>query len=271
MTSSWRRIWTLSRETLVEIAVHNRWIHVCGLGLLVFLFAGRTLTQLPLGSAAPKLLFDFGLGSITILGGLVLVVLLPYGIHSELQSGAAYAALVRRLSRSEYLWGKLLGSWLALMTLVLAADCLLALLVHWEMKAGVANGSAGEALGLMIWAQLFVFQACYLLMLSGVTVLMTSLSSSFLFASLTSVLIWLMGLIISGGFTGDSAVVGLGGYLITAVEWLVPRMELGQIVDNLWYEGPLQISAFVRHLVLGVLYIGLLVGASILVFSRREL
>ncbi|MCZ6674677.1 MAG: hypothetical protein O7C75_17245 [Verrucomicrobia bacterium] len=261
----------LARETIREVLIHNRWFHVCVWGLLIFVLAGRFLTDLPLGSSAPKLLYDLGQGTIMSVSGTVLIILLSYHLLNELDTGAAQTYLVRRVSRGDYLVGKLLGCWLAVVLLVFLADGLLAVLVAGEMSELIESGDLISALGITGWLQLFLFQLLHLLILASLTVLLVSISTSFLFAALSSLLLWSAGLLMGAATDLSGSLEGLGGFFIQAARFIIPRFEVWDVSNSIWYAGTLPVSEVLRTGVFGLLYGSFLILLAIVCFNRRDL
>jgi ABC-type transport system involved in multi-copper enzyme maturation permease subunit len=268
VSGSLQRISTLRWETWKEI-IQNRWFQVCASGLLCFVVAGRLLTDLPLGSSAPKLIFDFGQVTITMVSGFVMVLVLTHQIANELQNGVIYGYVVRRVTRGEYLFGKLLGCWLALLMVVLVTDFVLAILVNAEVLHLVEMGVEAESPTGTGWLQLFLMQALHLLVLGSLTVFMVSLSSSFLFAALTTLIIWVTGLFLGG--ISMATPVGLGGFILEVVRWIIPRFGNWDFSDQIWYSGSLEISVMAISLLFAALYGGLAMFLAVGIFNRRDL
>ena len=271
MFSSIIRIRLLTVEMFKEIVVHNRWFQLCLLGLMIFVLGGRLLTSLPLGDSAPKLLFDFGLGVILLVSGGLLVILLSYQVDDDLRSGTVYNYLVRSVSRSEYLISKVIGGWLAVIALVLAADLLLMILV----KSNVADirGSGGEMIGpsFLVWSQIFLFQILHLFVLSSLTLFIASLSESFLFNAIISLFIWMTGILISGSNDLIASAQGFLEMLFQTLQWIMPRFQPAGLFELIWYSG-IQNSMYVfKGILVALLYSILFIFIAIHRFNRRSL
>ncbi|MDA0349326.1 MAG: ABC transporter permease subunit [Verrucomicrobia bacterium] len=271
MFSSIVRIRLLTFEILKEIVLHNRWFQLCLLGLMIFVLGGRLLTSLPLGESAPKLLFDFGLGAILLVSGCLVVILLCYQLDDELRSGTVYHYLVRSVSRWEYLIGKAIGGWLAVVTLVLAADLLLMILVNHNV--GEVRNSGGDIIGpgSLAWVQIFLFQMLHLFVLSSLTLFIASLSESFLFNAIISLFIWMTGILISGSGNLITSAQGFLEILFQTLHWMIPRFQPVGFFDLIWYSG-IQNSMYVlKAILVALLYSILFISFATQRFNRRSL
>lgn len=270
MNNRLKRIALIQWEVVKEIGLHNHWFQLCVSGLLLFVVLAQMLTELPVGASAPKLLFDIGYAAIQSVSGLALVLVLAHQVTWELKDGVVYGYLVRRVSRAEYLLGKILGCWLTLVVLVLVADGLLAWLVHREVAG---QGAFGTEIGfppMAAWIQLYFFQTLHLLVLACLTACMVSLSTSFLFAALTTLLLWGIGLLLTGT-TETSSTQGMVGVITEAGRWLIPRFEVWELADTIWYEGSVGWVVFIRGLLLAGLYGAILTGTAVTIFNKRDL
>ena len=271
MSNSLRKICLIAYETCRENWVHNRWFQLCLLGLLFFVLGCRSLSGLPLGSSAPKLIFDVGHGIISLVSGGVLILLLAYQLSTEIQTGVLYGSLARSVSRLEYLCGKVLGTWMSVVAVVLLADGLLTVLVVSEINHLKVITSEISAPMPEIWWQLFLFQGLELLVLAGLTVCISMLSRTFLFPAVTTLALWFAGMLLPG--VSELAAINSSqvAILIKTVAWVLPRFELWDLSGKLWYEGAISHFELLRTLLVGLLYWALFTAAGVLIFKRKEL
>lgn len=106
---------------------------------VLLVLGARWLREFNFGAPELKLLGDFGLGAMGLLGTLLAVLAPAQLFFSDLQEGAAACVLTRRTHRGEYLAGKMAGTaaLLAFYTVVLGG--LLAGLLWWRSgQLGVA-------------------------------------------------------------------------------------------------------------------------------------
>ncbi len=226
---------------------------------------------LPLGESGPKLLFDFGRITIQLVSGILIVILFSYQLSNELQQRIVYGYLVRGVSRSEYIFGKLLGSWLAVLLLVASADCLLAILVNAEVMEIRVGGSLQSSLGVSVWLQLFVAQAIHLWVLAALTLFVGSLSESFLFVCLISLLVWVTGSALLGSVTYAGGTEGFSLMVLKTIGTLVPQFQLTGLGDEMWYAGTLDRGSIVSYCIRATLHSICFFAVSHWVFRKREL
>jgi len=271
MRSSMIRIWLLTFEMLKEIVVHNRWLQLCLLGLLFFVLGGQLLTSLPVEESASKLLFDFGLGVVLLVAGVLMVILLSYQLDAELRNGTVYNFLVRPVSWWEYLLSKVLGSWLALLMIVLAADLLLMILVSYNVTLNQALATDVLAPSFLAWIQLFLFQMLHLSVLGSLTLFIASLSRSFLFNVIISLFIWMIGILISGTSNLITSAEGFQGFLLQTLQWIVPRFQPAGLFDLFWYSGNQNSLYVFKGIFVVLLYTVLFISLATQCFNRRAL
>lgn len=226
---------------------------------------------LPLGESGPKLLFDFGRITVQSVSGILTVILFSYQLNDELQQRIVYGYLVRGVSRSEYILGKLLGSWLAVLLLVASADCLLAILVNGEVTELRMDGSQHPSLGATVWFQLFVAQAIHLWILGALTLFIGSLSKSFLFVCLVSLLVWVTGTALLGSFAYGGGGDGFTVTVLKTVRMLIPQFQLSGLGYQIWYTGTLDRGLIVSYCIRATLQSLCFIVVAQWVFRNREL
>ena len=271
MLSQLRRIWLLAFQCLKEVLLYNRWFQLCLVGLLLFVSGGRLLMTLPLGESGPKLFFDFGRLTIQIVAGTLMVILLSYQLSHDLQQKIVYGYLVRGVSRFEYLVGKLLGTWLALVLAVGVSDCVLALIVNSELAELKIVNEVQRSFGEVNWFVLFLFQIVHLWLLATLILFIGSLSESFLFVCLASLLVWVSGFFVVGMSITPEAVLGVVGFLFDAFRWVIPQFEPIKMGDQLWYGARSNSSGYLTFLLRALLSSACFIGIARWVFNKREL
>lgn len=129
--ASSRRIRLLAGHTLGE-ALRMRLMFLLAAAAALMVLGARWLRVFDFGTPELKLIGDFGLGTMGLLGTLLAAVATAQLFFSDLAGGAAACALTRPVRRSEYVAGKLagVGALLALFTLALGA--ILAGLLVWR-------------------------------------------------------------------------------------------------------------------------------------------
>jgi ABC-type transport system involved in multi-copper enzyme maturation permease subunit len=151
------RVLILARWTLVE-ALRERILYVVLLFVGVLVASSCILTPLAPG-AQRKVVVDFGLACIDILGVLVILLSGCGLVRREIERRSLEVILTRPVSRLEYLIGKWLGLVATLVVLVAVMTAAFAILlqvsgVAW--RAGFAVAIVGTVLGLLVVASLAV-------------------------------------------------------------------------------------------------------------------
>ncbi len=271
MLDSIKRIRRVAIDTFVEVSLHNRWYQLCMLGLMLLILGVQSLAQLPLGASSPKLIYDFGLGSILVSLGVVLVILLVLQQYTDLESGVLCIFLVRGLQRSEYLAGKLIGSWFAVALAGSFATLVLSLQVAEEARDLAAAGIETMSPTVGVWIQIYLFLFLQWLVLGTLVLLLSVLSRTFLLPIVLSLLMWSVSLFVSGAAGLSESAKGMSASVSQLLHYLLPRFDLSILPGILWYHGPLDFGKLTSFLSIELLYAILLFVASVLIFRRREL
>lgn len=271
MFDTLKRIRLVATDTLLEVVLHNRWYQVCLLGLVFLILGVQSLAQLPLGASAPKLIYDFGLGTVLLSLGVVLVILIALQLYADFESGVLCTHLARGLQRSEYLAGKLIGSWLALAFAGCVAIVVLNLLV-WDNAGGLAiEGIDTLTPTIGVWVQLCLFILFQWLVLGALVVLLSVLSRTFLFSIVLSLLVWSVSVFASAAEGMYEGAKGIAAAFSQVLRYLLPRFDLSIVPGIFWYDGALAAGKFISFMGGEILYAILFFVASAWVFRRREL
>jgi len=152
-----RRILTLARWTTVEM-LRERILYVVLLFAVVLVASSCVLSPLAPG-AQRKVVADFGLASIDLLGVLVILLSGAGLVRREIDRRSLDIILCRPVSRLEYLLGKCLGLVATLVVLVLAMTLVLALTLTvsgFGWRATYLEAIGATVLGLLVVASLAV-------------------------------------------------------------------------------------------------------------------
>lgn len=187
MAASLGRIRLLAGFTLGE-ALRLRLTLLLAVAAALMVSGARWLREFNFGTPELKLIGDFGLGAMGLLGTLLAALAPAHLFFSDLAGGAAACVLTRPVHRWEYVTGKLAGvaALLALFTMTLGA--LLAGLLWWR---GGQMGADPVALPVL-------FSACALqwmkfTVVAGMTLLLCTYAGTALFASCGGLMLAVIG------------------------------------------------------------------------------
>jgi Cu-processing system permease protein len=259
------RIWAIALNTFRE-ARRNRvlWgvlIVVAGVNV-----AGAVLAEMTLGEEA-RVARDVGLGGVSLFGSLTAIVLGVSLLHGEIQKRTVHAIVSKPIDRWEFVVGKYLGMCITLSILVAAFTAAMALLLRFQQ---VPFAEAVSRAVLLAWMEVLVVAA--------IAVFFSSLSTPFLSGIFT------FGIYFLGSATEtmrEALAEGKHGALIELPLRLalriVPDLHLfavsGGTVDGTHVSVH---GEFVDWSYVGMaggyaaLYIGMLLLAAIVIFSRRD-
>ncbi|HWA86038.1 MAG TPA: ABC transporter permease subunit [Opitutus sp.] len=184
----------LIAQTTVRDALRQRLLVALALLAACFMGAAHWLRELNFGSSELTLIADFGLGTMTFFGGVLMVASGAQLFLGEVEARTAATVLAKAVWRSEFVVGKffaiaaIAGAFCAAMGAVLAA-------VLWTREAALmrqfpdafANGSLVATAPL---AAAVLVQWLKLVLLAALLLLLASFARSQLFVITTGVLVW---------------------------------------------------------------------------------
>lgn len=249
------RVLTIARWTVTEL-LRERILYVALLFVVVLVAGSCVLTPLAPG-AQRKVVADFGLASIDILGVLVILLSGCGLVRREIERRSLEVLLCKPLSRLEYLLGKCLGLFSTLCALVLVMTVLFAFMAlvsgfGWRMQ--------------FLWA--IAATLFELLIVASLAVLFSVLTSPTLAALFTLALF-------AAGHLQDT-IVRLAhndtvDRISNAVRWLVPSLEVFDVRAEVVYGVAIPHGQVVGGAAYAALYAVTAVFLASVVFRRKEL
>jgi ABC-type transport system involved in multi-copper enzyme maturation permease subunit len=250
-----RRIVAIARWTLVEM-MRERVLYVVVLFAAVLVASSAVLTPLAPG-AQRKVVIDFGLAAIDLLGVLVILLSGSTLIRREMDRRSLDVLLAKPLSRLEYLLGKCLG--LVGTLLLLVAGMLLLFIVVLEVTG-------------------FGFEPRYLYAILGSTLQILVIASiAVLFSTFTSPTLgalFTLGLFVAGSLVEhvlDMAAGGPSAVLLERLRWFVPAVSLFNFRADVLYGLPIGSDRLLAASSYAVLYAMTALYLASLIFRRRDL
>ncbi|NET54404.1 MAG: ABC transporter permease subunit, partial [Merismopedia sp. SIO2A8] len=104
---SWGRIWVIASNGFREV-IRDRILYIIGLFALLLIIAQRLLQEVA-ASTLDKIIIDFGLAAIGILGALIAVFVGTGLINKEIEKRTLLVLIPKPLNRAELIIGKHLG------------------------------------------------------------------------------------------------------------------------------------------------------------------
>ncbi|MBI2812671.1 MAG: ABC transporter permease subunit [Opitutae bacterium] len=185
--ASLNRIRLVAGHTLGE-ALRMRLVLLFAVAAVLLLLGARWLAEFHFGAPELKLIGDFGLGTMGLLGTLLAALATAQLFFNDVANGAAACVLTRPVRRWEYVAGKLAGvaALLALFTAVLGG--LLAGLLLWRSgQLGVASA------GLPVLLSACALQWMKFTVIAAMTLLVCTYAGTALFASCAGLLLAVIG------------------------------------------------------------------------------
>ena len=220
--------------------------------------ASRVLAVLTVGDRV-KIIKDVGLGSISIFGILMAILIGTGLVYKEIDKKTIYTLLAKPLHRAEFILGKFLGLVLTLFVMTAAMTLIFLAIVY-------AHTLKFEGGLLVAVAYIFI----ELVLVTAVAVLFSSFSTpilSSLFAlafTLIGHLSWGLDLIIK------KMEPGTGRALLRALFLVLPDLENFNFKTEVVHGLPIPPAIYLTSFLYGVCYTAFILGLAVLVFRRRD-
>lgn len=251
-------IYTLAKFTVRGYLKERILLVVLLFGFLL-MAASYVLSPLAVG-AQQKIVIDIGLGSVSIFGVLLIVLLGAGSLYQEKERGILKTLLVKPITRADYILGKYSGM-VATVAMVMA---LMSAIYLGFMAISGAPFSAN------------VFWSLYLSLLEAAVV--TSVLT--LFASFSSPILssfFTICVVVSGHMSGDLLEFAnrFGGPVIKAFArvafYTLPNLGLFNIRSEAVHGLPLPEGFIYAVTIYGLFYAGVLLYLSAVIFRRKEI
>lgn len=258
---AWRRVAAIARNAFRE-AVRDRVLYNLVLFVLLLIAGAIFLGEISAGQEA-KIIVDLGLSAILLFGVFIAIFVGVGLVYKEIERRTLYAILSKPIGRGEFMLGKYLGLCLTLLVnvAVMGVGLSLALIV---VKRG------WDPLALRIWPAIFLIYV-ELAILTGVAMLFSAFSSPALSALLTFFLF------VIGHFSADLKTLAhsMGSaparWVFAGLYYLLPNLANYNAITPAAHGQAPEVRTVVMAAVYGLIYIGVLLAATTLVFSRRNL
>jgi Cu-processing system permease protein len=252
------RIWTIAKNGFRE-TIRDRILYFIGFFALLQILALRLLPQIA-AATETKMLIDFGIGTISLLGVIIVVFVGTGLINKEIEKRTVLVLIPKPLDRAELVIGKHLGLCGVLaVTIVAMMIIYLGLLSFSQISYPLSSLSIAA-----------VFILLELSLLTAVAILFGVFTSSTL-ATLMSIGIFLLG-------NYSQELVKLGNLsknieiqrLTKTIYLLLPDFSRLNLKNVAVYDLLPSTSELLTNALYGVLYTALLLVISIVVFSEKE-
>lgn len=227
-----------------------------GLGLMVVTYVATEFTF----GVPERVAVDFGLGMLSI-SSLAISLFLGVGLLSkEIESRTVYMIVSRPVSRSSFIFGKIIG---------LMGIQLINVLVLSSMTLTASYLLGGEISSLLFWAVGFIFLESLMLLL---VVTLVSLLANNVLTVLLSIVLLLLGHSIreTQQITFIQKSPFLNG-LLEVYHFFLPAFYKLNLKDFVLYEKDLPLSYLFPAMSYGIIYSGAVLFLIIAIFNRKNL
>ena len=252
------RIIKIAKNVFLE-AIRDRILYIIGLFTVLMIAAVRLIPELSVGTE-DKIILDFGLAVISILGLIVTVFVGTGLVNKEIEKRTVYILVAKPLSRSELIIGKHIGLSGVLAVLLMAMTVIYGLILS---LSGI-----DYPVGSILVTVIFIFIQLSLL---GAVAILFGVFTSSLLATLFTFGIYLMGnlsrdLVKLGDLSDNPEIKKLMMGLYVVLPDL-SRLDLKN--DSVYGLLPSMDNLF-TNLAYALLYTMLLLSITIAMFARRE-
>jgi ABC-type transport system involved in multi-copper enzyme maturation permease subunit len=220
--------------------------------------ASRVLAVLTVGDRV-KIIKDVGLGSISIFGILMAILIGTGLVYKEIDKKTIYTLLAKPLHRAEFILGKFLSLVLTLFVMT-AAMTLIFLAIVYAHTLKIEGG--------LLVAVAYIF--IELVLVTAVAVLFSSFSTPIL-SSLFALAFYLIGHLSWGlDLIIKKMEPGTGRALLRALFLVLPDLENFNFKTEVVHGLPIPPAIYLTSFLYGVCYTAFILGLAVLVFRRRD-
>ena len=258
---AWRRVAAIARNAFRE-AVRDRVLYNLVVFVLLLIAGAIFLGELSAGQEA-KIIVDLGLSAILLFGVFISIFVGVGLVYKEIERRTLYAILSKPIGRGEFLLGKYLGLCLTLLVNVAIMGAGLSLALVYVKRGW-------DPLVLRIWPAILLIYI-ELMILTGVAMLFSTFSSPALSALLTFFVF------VIGHFSADLKMLAnsMGSaptrWFFAGLYYLLPNLANYNAITLAAHGLMPDARALVAAVGYGFIYVGVLLAATALVFSRRNL
>ncbi len=242
-------------------AVRDRVLYNLVLFVLLLIAGAIFLGELSAGQEA-KIIVDLGLSAMLLFGAFIAIFVGVGLVYKEIERRTLYAILSKPVGRGQFLLGKYLGLCLTLLINVLVMGIGVSLALIYVRRGW-------EPLALQIWPAIFLIYF-ELMIITAVALVFSSFSTPALSALLTFFVF------IIGHFSGDLKSLATTGnsaaarLVFRALYYLLPNLNNFSVITPAAHGVTPGVSAFALATAYMVVYVGVLLAAATLIFSRRN-
>ncbi|MCA2721970.1 MAG: ABC transporter permease [Microcystis sp. M048S1] len=252
------RIWAIAANSFREV-IRDRILYFIGFFALLMAFAWRLLPEIAVGTHQ-KIFLDLGLAAIGLLGVIVAVFVGTGLINKEIDKRTILVLIPKPLSRAEFILGKHLG-----LSGVLAVMLGVMLVIYLLMLSGMKVSF--QALPLIVSV---FYLGLELILIAAVAIAFGVFTSSIL-ATLMTFGVYLMGhiskdLIQLGIISKNPNILAI----TKNIYLILPDLERLNFRNEAVYGLLPSADVLIANALYSLVYTGLLLGISILIFSRRQ-
>jgi len=255
------RVAAIAFNTFRE-AVRDRVLYNLIVFALLLIATAILFGQISIG-VQQLILVNLGLTAVTFFG-LAIAVFIGIGlVYKEMDKRTLYALLSKPVRRHEFILGKFAGLGLTLLVNVALMTVGFFVALYY-VKGGPSAGDVP-----IVIAIYFIF--LQLLLATALALLFSCFSSPVLSAAFT------VGLFIAGSFSSDilelskAVKVPWLEWMTRAVYYAIPNFRNFNVISSVAHEHPVPAALVLYNTAYAAIYIGLVVGASILIFQNRDL
>jgi hypothetical protein len=282
------RVSAIANNTLLELVRQKVFYFLLIFGVVLI---GASFFM---GFLRPELQFqvlkDVSLGAMSIFTWLLAVLATAMLLPKDIEDRTLYTILAKPVPRFEYLLGKLLGVMmlLAISTLVMGGMFVLTLYLKEQIATaavlrelkGAAPDQIADALktikaSAFTWSLVPGIIAIYLkaAICAALTLLISTLASSWIFTIVISVAAYLIGHLIpiAREYWGMDGASWLGKGFVGLVALTFPDLQLFNLVDDIVAGNTIATGLFLQTAGLGCLYVAVYTCLAYFLFAKKEL
>lgn len=266
-----RRIGLVAWHVFKE-SVRDRVLYGIAAFAILLLAAALVIGQITAGQDL-KIIKDLGLATIELAGVLMTVFIGVGLVAREIDRRSIFGLLAKPLPRWEFIIGKYVGLVLTVAVNIWAMTAALYVMLGWLYLISPANLRLvweAPALDPRLALQVVLFTA-ELALLTAIALFFSTFSSSALVSVVFTVSLYILGLA-SADLRGFNDIVDapVVGHVVSLIGWIVPAFSAFDVKNDVVHGHPVSFGLVAWMVGYSLVYSASLLGAAVMVFSRRE-
>ncbi len=269
------RIKVIAKNTFLE-AVRQKFFSFLVVIAFGIILSSQILRDFSFGAPELKFIADFGFGAIVLFGSVLAIVATAQLFFSEIENKTAITILAKPVFRSEFIFGKFIGTSALLLVFTGMMTVILTVLLFWRESALMEiDPEAFEAGRMVAYGDIFIYGLVQWLkfsILCGITMVIASFSNTNLYSVVISFVVLLIChlqyLAIDAWTQVDFFPVRIAVFILASV---FPNFQMFNIGDQVALGESIPAFVTLRIIAYAMVYVVVFNLLAVFSFRKREI